>query len=205
MGDRRPVSVGGIMDRAVQRIFAGFLVVFGLLLILVGCLNWFIPDRRVASRVEERVGVAKVLEEGPDSSASERVSGGAMPAAAGTPAPPETGETNRESSTTVGEKFIRSQPSDTTTVTIDSGGSRRSESVTIALLGFGFVLVLVGALFPRISSITLPGGAGIALTDSAEKVDERLTKLNDVVSRLVPKVELLLRDAGERRSREGRR
>ena len=53
------------------------------------------------------------------------------------------------------------------TTTTTNPDNRRSDSITLAILSLGALLVLCGAFFPRISGITLPGGAGIQLSAPA--------------------------------------
>jgi hypothetical protein len=69
------------------------------------------------------------------------------------------------------------------TITIASAPGRRDAGVTLALLGFGFVALAAGAFAPAISGITFPGGGGITLAtkvgEAAEKLEARVTKLED--------------------------
>jgi hypothetical protein len=86
---------------------------------------------------------------------------------------------------TVVVKTKAASPTTKTTKTSDTGAStspsKPSDSVIGSLLGAGLVLFLAGLLLPRITGITLPGGAGITLgeqakvaTDLATRGDERL-------------------------------
>jgi hypothetical protein len=55
--------------------------------------------------------------------------------------------------------------------------STPSEGVLLALLGSGVILAVAGALYTRISAITLPGGAGITLTpEEAQRVVARVAE-----------------------------
>ena len=51
-----------------------------------------------------------------------------------------------------------------------------SDSVLIAGLGIGGLLVLTGAFYGRIREITLPGGAGLKLGDLPEETEQELDK-----------------------------
>jgi hypothetical protein len=70
--------------------------------------------------------------------------------------------------------FVIGESSQTVRITTNPGGSAGAKVVTtvstspsdallIAIVGIGAVLVVAGAFFPRISSITFPGGGKISL------------------------------------------
>jgi hypothetical protein len=69
----------------------------------------------------------------------------------------------RRETTTVTTTTLTGQPGDRSKASAPQAVSRRSESLTIAMLGLGTLAVLAGAFFTRLSGITLPGGAGIQL------------------------------------------
>lgn len=193
------------------------LIGFGIALLLVGLVNWFIPDKRKTTTVTSDKGRAKVVEKiepsvtttesEPSEETETEGTAGASPGllVSGTTRTTRTQAGASTATTAEGEKTTITSPSTDVTTTTDSGPSRRSESVTLAMFGSGLVLLLLGVLYPRILSLTLPGGAGLtlsSLTEGTEKVEERLSKLEDVVDRLVPRLELALREA--RRNKEKR-
>jgi hypothetical protein len=83
-----------------------------------------------------------------------------------------------------GQTTKESAPGTKTTTTLGPLPARRSEAVTLALLGTGLVLMLGGSFYGRIKSINLPGGVALTLADiqtggsELEKLDaiRRLTR-----------------------------
>lgn len=161
------------------------LVAIGILLVAGGLLNWFVPDTFQPSVVEESSTSSTVVETVKPSVTRQR-----------------TPTNQRRPTTTVarsGKKTTITNPSDKRTETTAASGSRRSESVTIALLGAGLLCLFVGAPTPGIASITGPGGIGVtyrqalgSVSDVAALLEKRVGVLETNTERLGKTVELLV-------------
>jgi len=85
--------------------------------------------------------------------------------------------------TTPSTKTTSTAPTSKTTTTRSPVPTTRSETLTLALLGTGAVLMLAGAFYGRIHSLTGPGGIGIQLQDvaaSASDTNDGIKKLQKV-------------------------
>jgi hypothetical protein len=58
-----------------------------------------------------------------------------------------------------------------------------SDTLPLAAVGIGGLLVLCGAFFGRLREITLPGGAGIKLGDAKEHLEEKVVKAAEETAR----------------------
>jgi len=90
---------------------------------------------------------------------------------------------NSETTTTAGSGTTPSTSKTTTTTSTDGGVSDEttksapSEGLLLALLGMGVLLVLVGALYSRITTIKLPGGGELVLSpEESQQVTDRVVQ-----------------------------
>lgn len=162
------------------------LVAIGTVLIVAGLGNWFIPEELGSSVVRETNTASRTVEKFLSSpklnSTIARRRGNQARSGSGSEA-----------------KVVTSNPADRITHTDPPLGSRRSETMSLALIGFGFLSVLVGSAWPRILSITGPGGVGVtfaalsSVSDATSQQEERLKVLETTTERINSTVELLVR------------
>lgn len=162
------------------------LVIVGILLILAGLGNWFVSEDLEPSVVRETNTPGKTLEKAQPSRLSESSSAAKQ-------------RTKKAAVTKSGTKTVVSNPSDKIIETRPALGSRRSETMSIALIAFGFLSLLAGSAWPRIASITGPGGLGVtfaalsSVSDVTAKQEERLKALEASTEKINTTVELLVR------------
>ena len=173
----------------------GVLIAAGIVLVAAGLLNWFIPEDPGTTVVHEKTIASRRVERSKPSVTREATS--------------QKGPRGRSSNVTrAGEKIVVDDPSDKVTSTESPAGTRRSETMSIALVGFGVLSLFAGSAWPRLQSITGPGGVGVTLAtltgtrDLAVQQEERLKAVEGSVEKLNTTVELLVRQL-LRASREG--
>jgi hypothetical protein len=172
------------------------LILVGTVLVAAGLLNWFLPEDTAPTVVREKTTVSRHVERSRPSVTRDRTSDRPRRAKGSTVA-------------RVGTKKVIEDPSDVTTTTDAPLQTRRSETMSIALLGFGFLSLLAGSAWPRLQSVTGPGGVGVTFTsalsgvsDVAAQQEERLKAVEGSVEKLSTTVELLVRQLIQA-SREG--
>ncbi len=97
---------------------------------------------------------------------------------------PRAMTTGSSETTTTGSSGSAPSTTRTTTTTSTDGGvsgettkNAPSEGLLLTVLGTGVILVLVGALYSRITTIKLPGGAELALSpEETQHVAERVAQ-----------------------------
>lgn len=175
---------------ASEQLGAAVLILGGLALVIGGLLNWFLPedprvtvvsDRAGGTAVTVMVSPSMVVATQDPSSESTRMSTKGEVASSTRTNVAKSGTkttTTSESTTTTLQRPVTKR-----TITTAPPPGRRDAGVTVALLGFGFVSLLAGAFFPKVSAITLPGGGGITLAANvgvaAKELETRVTKLEE--------------------------
>lgn len=145
-------------SRAV--VLQGLLFAFGLLFGLVALVNWFVPEQPRTTRVVQMPGKSQVTEvTEPQSQPKDNV---------------EPGIKNTRSTKTT---TAASAPS--LTRTTEPAGTRRSEAITLALLGISSISLLAAVFFGRIASFKFPGGEIVlAATHTLDSLQEAVTDLS---------------------------
>lgn len=182
------LDVNGLV-RTTFRVFMSLvLIVLGLAMIGIGLWNWFdVPGDRITV-VEE---IAKATKQTVDTTGGGGTeSQDTTETAVGTDSTGKSTNSNTDKTTTTGDTHTTTEavPEVKTTTTTAPDVSRRSEGVTLALVGGGSVLLLAGAFFGRISKITLPGGGSIELiADQGDALKEVLdvNKQQDKVDKAI--------------------
>jgi hypothetical protein len=155
------------------------LLTVGLIVIVVAMANWFIPERLQPTVVKESNSRMVTIQ---NIAPSRQIRSG-----------PATVTKNGEESTTT-------RPSSKLTSTRAASSSRRSEALTIALLGIGLICLFAGSPSSRIASVTGPGGIGVtfrgaltSVSDTTALLEQRVRGLETNTEKLGNTVELLVR------------
>lgn len=164
------MSTSNVLSRSGQLIYPRpnkLLIFLGIFLIGIAALNWLWTEPTVTTTSSL---ATQTTEESTASRTSERIK--------------SSGKISIEQP---GKKLISTLPG-AETVTVDPGPpSRRSEAVTLGLLGFGALLVLVGAFFGRIQEVGFPGGS-VKLAETTAKaavgLNEQVQALREAVKEL---------------------
>lgn len=177
-------------------------VAIGALLVGIGLWNWFdVPTPRATVVRERSLATSQTVTNSVGGSGEEEKhaettiedSGGAK----------SVTETSTKDTTTDGTTVqTQASPTGKKTTTLMPEASRRSEGLTLALVGSGSLLVLAGAFSGRISKVNLPGGGSIeliagsggaleTLTKATASHDALLTKLSSKLARISIRVKHL--------------
>jgi hypothetical protein len=166
----------------------GFLIVVGLILGALGLWNWFDIDEPNPSTVKEVSRQEMVTETSEPSVTKEESKAEEREVATDNGAT----STTKTTTTTPGEKSTVTGPTNKRTITTAAPGTRRSEGVTLALLGFGFACLLAGTFHDRISAIKFPGGE-VTLSDATEDLKTAVSELKKSQTELKAAVATLAR------------
>jgi hypothetical protein len=170
--------VDNLLRTAFRVIMSVVLMVLGFAMIGVGVWNWFdVPDDRITV-VDERTEATQQTVEAKGGGGTETQD--TTETADGTDATGKSTNSNIDKSTTTNDSTTTTEaiPTGKKTTTTAPDVSRRSEGVTLALLGAGSALLLAGAFFGRISKISFPGGASIELIAGEGGALQEVIKVN---------------------------
>lgn len=157
------LDISGLARSVFRAVMSVVLMVLGLVMIGVGVWNWFdVPGDRITV-VRERTAATTQTVDTTAGGGTETQD--TTETAVGTEATGTSTNSNSDKTTTTGDTRTTTAavPAVKTTTTMAPDASRRSEGVTLALVGGGSALLLAGAFFGRISKISFPGGASIEL------------------------------------------
>jgi hypothetical protein len=173
------------------------LLLSGLLIIIAALGLWIWPQDSTVTKVQDQTQATKQTEWTKGSTVTTRHR--AHKRAKGV-----TARTKKTVVKTPSTKSTSTTPTGKTTTTTSAVSTIRSETLTLALLGTGAVLMLAGAFSGRLHSVTGPGGIGIQLDEvaaGASNTNEAIKKLQRISSQQNTALKTALKTVGDLKSR----